>query len=273
MKILLKSLKIYAKMDGLWMLRDTKYCILQIVADIISVSATIIAMIILSIQFNGLGGLTHYQTMLMFGIATNVQGLYNLFFANYNNGMVSRIIGRGQIEHYMVQPVPIWIQIATRGFAPFSANSQFLISLVLIVYSMKELRILTVFMLMIVMLISILSTVTMTSVIYIISTIAFYSPSAGEEISQPILALFVNTSYFPIVKMNVFFRVLYVFIFPIGSIAWLPTKMIVEKDKIIIIIFIIIPLVLLGLANVTFRKGLDYYAKKGAGRYSSFGHR
>lgn len=38
LKMLIKSLKIYARMDLLWLLRDTKYCALQIIADIISVT-------------------------------------------------------------------------------------------------------------------------------------------------------------------------------------------------------------------------------------------
>ena len=34
-KLLLRSYKIYARMDFLWLIRDTKYCLLQIFADLI----------------------------------------------------------------------------------------------------------------------------------------------------------------------------------------------------------------------------------------------
>lgn len=271
--MLCKLLKAYAKMDALWLLRDTRYCLLQIVADIISVSSTLISMILLSNEFDGFGGLTHYQTMLMLGIAANVHGIYNLFFANYNNGMISRIIGRGQIDHYLIQPVPIWIQILTRGFAPFSGNAQFLLSFILIIFSLCKLQILSLVMVTQVLFISLLSTVTMTSFIYMVSTAAFYAPAAAEEISEPIETLFLNLSYFPILQMNIICRVLYTFIVPVASIAWLPTKILIEENNIIIMFFAITPCVSLALANICFRKGLNYYAKKGAGRYSGFGHR
>ena len=31
-------------------------------------------------------------------------------------GNISRVIGRGQLDHWMIQPVPVWIQMATCGF-------------------------------------------------------------------------------------------------------------------------------------------------------------
>lgn len=273
MFMLLKSLKVYAKMDLLWLLRDTKYCILQIFADIVSVISTVLALMCLAMKFENIGGFSYYQLLLMFGIATSVHGIYNMFFANYNNGMVSRIIGRGQIEHYIIQPIPIWIQIITRGFAPFSGNSQFFLSIVLIVFSLKKLGILSTVMMGKVLAVSVISVIMMVSIIYMVSTVAFYAPSAAEDISQPILALFVNTSYFPLGSMDFICKLLYTFIIPVGSIAWFPTKVILENNIFSEVKLLLAPIVAIALANLFFRKGLNYYAKKGAGRYSSFGHR
>ena len=54
-KLLCRLLKVHAKMDALWLLRDTRYCLLQIVADVISVSATLVSMILLLNEFDGFG--------------------------------------------------------------------------------------------------------------------------------------------------------------------------------------------------------------------------
>lgn len=270
---LLRAYKIYAKMDLLWFLRDTKYCLLQIFADVISLLSTLIGLILLSFQFGGIGGFSTNQILFMFGVSSLVQGLYNMFFANYNNGMISRIIGRGQIDHYVTQPAPIWMQIITRGFAPISGNSQFIISLFLLVYSMRLLNLLSFKMVAIVCFSSICSLVTLVSIIYLISATAFYSPASAEEISEPILALFLNTCDFPLGNLGFIQKLLFTFIIPVGSIAWLPTVIIFKKNNLTLLILIIIPFIFLCLSTLTFRKGLNYYAKKGSTRYSGFGHR
>lgn len=136
---------------------------------------------------------------------------------------------------------------------------------------MENLQILSIVMLGKVLFFSIDSTVTMVSFIYAVSTAAFYTPA--EEVSQSILALFLNTSYFPLGNMNTMCRVIYTFFIPVGSIAWFPTKVLVEQNRISGFIFLIIPVAALSIANLFFRKGLNYYAKEGTGRYSGFGHR
>lgn len=271
LKILFKSLAVYSRLDLLWLLRDTKYCILQIVADVVSSSSVIIGILLLSIKFDGLSGMSHSQVILMISISSNVHGIYNLFFANYNNGIISRIIGRGQIEHYIIQPVPIWIQVVTRGFAPFSGNSQFIISTCLMIYALKLLNIFSIIMLLKLVFISIFSTIIMVSYIYMISSLAFYSPSVCEEISQLVLNLFVSTSYFPLGKFKFMYIILYSFVLPVGSIAWFPMKAIFNVNY--CAIYILFAFIILIMSSVFFRKGLDYYAKKGACRYSGFGHR
>lgn len=269
--MLIRSLKIYGKMDLFWFLRDTKYCLMQIFADITSVLSIVIGIILLSTQLDGIGEFRKYQIFLMLGIATSVHGVYTLFFANYNNGAISRIIVRGQIDHYLLQPIPIWIQIITRGFAPFSGNSQFIISLILIIYSLWKLNILSFFILIKILFLVFCSLIIMVSFIYTISSLAFYIPIGIDEISETSLALFSNTNYFPLSQMEFKSKLFFTFFIPIGATAWLPTKFLIENRN--TYIFFLIAVLYICMATYFMRRGLNYYGKKGARGYSSFGHR
>jgi ABC-2 type transport system permease protein len=44
----------------------------------------------------------------------------------YNIMHISRRIGRGQLDHILIQPQPIWIALLTEGFVPFSGSWSFL---------------------------------------------------------------------------------------------------------------------------------------------------
>ena len=45
----------------------------------------------------------------------------NMFFG-YNVLTISRRLGRGQLDHTLVQPQPIWLSLLTEGFMPFSGS-------------------------------------------------------------------------------------------------------------------------------------------------------
>src|SRR5258708_27375293 len=53
----------------------------------------------------------------MLGYAALVEGLVNPFFG-YNVSFISRRLGRGQLDHTLIQPQPLWLSLLTEGFSP-----------------------------------------------------------------------------------------------------------------------------------------------------------
>ena len=92
---LLRLYSLYGKMDLMWFLRDTRYCLLYMISDLICSLSSICGIFLLSENFGGFGGMNQQEVLFMLSYAVVVQGLYMMFFLGNNTGMVSRIIGRG----------------------------------------------------------------------------------------------------------------------------------------------------------------------------------
>ena len=118
-----RLLLLSARMDMLWLLRDTRNCLLVMVTDLIGTASGIAGIALLAVRFDGIGGMSQAQVLFMLGYATCIDGLFMLFFGMTNTGMISRIIGRGQFEHMLIQPVPLPIQLFASGFIPFTGSS------------------------------------------------------------------------------------------------------------------------------------------------------
>ena len=95
LKILFRLYRQYTKMDLLWFLRDTRYCLLQIFSDTVCAVCTIAGVFLLSEKFGGFGGMNQGEILFMMGFSTLVDGIYMMFFIDNNTSMISRIIGRG----------------------------------------------------------------------------------------------------------------------------------------------------------------------------------
>lgn len=272
-KLLLRSYKIYARMDFLWLIRDTKYCLLQILADLISSLSSILIILQLAKRFQNIGGLDYYELVLMLGISVAVFGLYDMFFANYNNGLVCRIIGRGQIDHYLIQPVPLFIQIITRGFAPFSGSSQLIMAVIMITLALRKLSRLTLSNMVSALICSVGALIIIVCMIYLHSTIAFFNPASGEEVGTIVLEMFRENSIFPLGELLGGLQIFFSSVIPVGAIAWIPTMIITRWKKEYMMIYGMMALSFMVITIWIFKRGIQYYVQKGSGRYSGFGHR
>ena len=139
LKRILKLFAISAKLDLIWLLCDTKFALVGISADIISNIATVSGVFLIAVRFGGIGGMNTNEVLFMMAYSTLVTGLFIMFGAG-NNIHISRIIGRGQLEHLFIQPLPIQVQLFTSGFAPFTGWSNFVSGLVMIVIAINRLN-------------------------------------------------------------------------------------------------------------------------------------
>jgi len=280
-KTLFRLFGIYSKMDLMWFLRDTRYCLLQIAADTISAAAAVSGVFLLSVQFGGIGGMNENEILFMLSYATVVDGVFVLFFAGSNTGSISRVIGRGQLDHAAIQPVPLWIQLITGGFCPVSGSSMLVCGIALSIYSIHRLQMNISAMWILTYLFSVIcSNIIIVSVIYIISCLAFYAPAAAEEISEVARDLFTSLKSYPLGGISVLWQTVFCTLIPVGLAAWLPSTVLFSKVPNSFFggwkapaLILAVSAILLLTANLLFKKGMNYYAKNGSPRYSGFGHR
>ena len=88
-----RLLRIAAKIDMMWLLRDTKYALAAISADIIANLSAVSGVFLIAVRFGGIGGMSADEVLFMMSYSTLVTGLFILFGAQ-NNIHISRIIGR-----------------------------------------------------------------------------------------------------------------------------------------------------------------------------------
>jgi ABC-2 type transport system permease protein len=266
---------ISAKMDLMWLLRDTKFAIVAIIADAISNISVVSGVYLIALRFGGIGGMSVDEILFMMSYSTIITGLFIMFGAS-NNIHISRIIGRGQLDHMFIQPLSLKVQFITCGFMPFTGSSNFIIGCVMLIISAGRLK-LNITPWWIFMLIVYLAT-TMVIIFaraYLVSSAAFYAPVAAEEISSTAIEGTWQLSTFPLSGMPYFIQIPLLTILPEGFMCWFPSMCLLGRPPLNLtgLYPLIYALILSLIASYIFRKGLNFYVRKGSNRYVPYGFR
>ena len=267
---------LYAKMDLAWFLRDTKFCVMAITADFISNLAAVAGVFLLAWRFDGVGGMSRYEVLFMLGYVTLITGVYQLFFANFNTGHISRRIGRGQMEHMLIQPVPMPVQLLVEGFIPVSGNSNFVSGSLLLGIALHHLGISPTWWWLVSLVGSVAVTmVILLSLLYLFSTAAFYAPVQAEEITSYVSDATGQLSSYPLSGMGLAVQLPLITIFPAGLMGWFPSLVLLGKPPLQLTAWypLIVAAVLFLITLTVFKKGLKHYVQTGSNRYSAVGHR
>ena len=274
-KRIIKLLAISAKVDMVWLLRDTKYATLGILGDMVNNVAAVSGVFLIAVRFGGIGGMSTDEVLFMMAYSTLVTGIFILFGAG-NNIHISRIIGRGQLEHLFIQPLQLGVQLLTNGFAPFTGGGNFIVGVVLMVIAVSRLG-LNLSLVWILTLIAYLIT-TMAIIIaraYLVSSVTFYAPVAAEEITYTAIDETWLLSTFPLSGMPRFIQIPLLTILPEGLMAWFPSLVLLGKMQMDLLAYYpMLFAVLIALtASYFFKKGLRHYVTKGSNRYVPYGFR
>ena len=275
LKYIIKLFAISAKVDMVWLLRDTKFAVMGICGDMINNIATVSGVFLIAVRFGGIGGMSTDEVLFMMAYSTLITGIF-ILFGSGNNIHISRIIGRGQLEHMFIQPLPLSVQLLTSGFAPFTGGGNFAVGIVLMTVAVNRLALDTSLIWILTLIAYIL--VTMIIVIarsYLASSLTFYAPVAAEEIASTTIDEAWLLSTFPLSGMPRFIQIPLLTILPEGLMAWFPSLILLGKIQYGLIMFY--PMLFALLAALTasyfFKKGLKYYVQKGSNRYVPYGFR
>jgi ABC-2 type transport system permease protein len=104
---------------------------------------------------------------------------------------------------------------------------------------------------------------------------AFYAPVAAEEISSYVIDSTSYISSFPLSGMPNYLQISLTTLIPAGLMAWFPSLILLGKPPLNIPVYypLVFAIILSVIATILFKKGLNYYVKKGSNRYSTAGHR
>ena len=275
LKRLISLFAISAKMDLVWLLRDTKFALTAILADTITNLSVVSSVYLIALRFGGIGGMSIDEVLFMMAYSTITTGIF-ILFGSGNNIHISRIIGRGQLEHLFVQPLSLKTQLITSGFAPFTGSGNFIIGCILLIISINRLHLQISLWWMTLLIIYILSTmIIIVARSYLVSSAAFYAPVAAEEISSTAIEGTWQLSTFPLSGMPSFIQIPLLTILPEGFMAWFPSLCLLGKPPLNLTEYypLAYALIIALAANFIFRKGLNYYVKKGSNRYVPYGFR
>lgn len=262
-----------ARLDFMWMTRDFRFFVINVVSDIILNLAGVTAVFLLAERFGGIGPWSRDQILFMLGYAALVRGILEVGFG-YNVLAISRRIGRGQLDHTLAQPQPLWMALATEGFMPFTGLWPLLAGIGITVWAVlqAEIPMSAGWWLMLAGNLA-ASCAVVLAFSYLWGSLAFWAPVAAEEISSRAFGFLYQLKSFPLDGLSSFLLAAMLTVLPVGFVAWYPCRQllgIAPPD------FWHTPLAALGLALVAafvFRRGLKHYAQTGSQRYIGWGHR
>lgn len=263
-----------ARMNAIRILRTREQAIAHTVTDFIWHSGAMLAPILVAVRFGHIGPWPVAAVVFMLAYRTIVSSLLDALGDNYF--FLSRRIGRGQLDHYLVQPQPLWRILLTEGFTPLDFWPTLALGLALMAWSVTRLHV-TVspgwFGLLGINLLA--SMAVQTAFLYAWSCLAFWAPRSAEEISSAAHSL-IGEVGFPLDPVPRALRVVLVTAVPSGLLSWLPSRALLHIGGAGAVDAWLTPLaaiVLGAFALFLFRLGLRHYRYSGSTRYTDFGHR
>ena len=270
---LLRRWRVQAYMDLMWMTRDFKLCAINIVSDVLLNLCGVAAVFLLAERFDGIGSWTQPQIIFMLGYAALLRGILDVGFS-YNVLHISRRIGRGQFDHVLIQPQPMWMILLTEGFMPFSGGLSLITGLGITSWAVTQVTLPAIDGWWLWLLFNLGgSCAIVLAFSFLWSTLAFWSPVGAEEVSSQVVRLVFQLKTFPLDGLGPVFQCALLTVLPVGFAAWFPSQVLLglRDDPLYMT-----PLVAAGfglVASLAFYRGLKRYEQTGSQRYVGWAHR
>ena len=267
---------IYARMDWQLLSRDARTGLIFILSDWVSAVTSVLGIALLAVRFEGIGALSADEILWMLGFFSLADGFTLMMTGNCNALFFSRVSGRGQVDHMLIQPCPMWMQLLTEGFLPFTGSSGFLTGLALTAVATARLGIAVTPDWILLLLVYVLArTATAMGVGLMTGAAAFYRPVSCEELSTVALDALNAAGKYPLATLPVWLQGLLLTVLPVGLMAYLPSLVLLKKLRapLACVWPVAAGAAFLSLAGLLFRKGLKHYARNGCPRYKEIGHR
>lgn len=262
-------------MDLVWITRGPRLFVVYYLSDLLLNVAMVSGTLLLAERFDGIGPWSKLQVLFLLGYGTLVNGLTEMLFG-WNMLMISRRVGRGQFDHMLIQPIPLWMSLLTEGFLPFSGSAIVLTGCVLSGWALIHLHMLVTAGWLFLLVLNLIGSVAIVLAFsFFWGSLAFWAPRGAEEISSSALGLLSQLKAFPLDGLRPMLLGGLMSILPVGFVAWFPARALLGIDRSMgsALITPSVAVLAAGLAVFVFKRGLRQYGRTGSQRYLSFGHR
>lgn len=275
--------RLAAYLDFLWLARNPRHFLAYYLADGILNLAAITALLLLAERFAGIGAWSKSEVIFMLGYAAITGGLLDTFF-NFNVAFISRRIGRGHLDHLLVQPTPLWLALLTEGFVPLSGSAMLLPGAGLMLWAGSRLGLAPGPAWLGLLALNLLASVAIAlSFSTLWGSLAFWAPRAAEEVSTRAMRLLDQLKPFPLGGLPPALVTTLLTALPAGFLAWYPARALLAlassdphsalRTPHPALITPLAALLFALLAAWVFRKGMAAYGRTGSQRYLALGHR
>lgn len=274
-KRLFRLWKLYARMDWYYVTQDVFTAVVTILSETVFGLASFTGIALLAVQFGGVGTLSAPEVLVMLSFHIFSRGLENLFFGNYNVSMISRRVGRSQVDHMLLQPLPLWMQLLTEGFMPLSGSQSMLCgAAALFLFVPRAGLTVSLWWILLLVLLALSRIAIRLAFAYMAGAAAFWEPVGFEELSDVVLSLCDTVSDYPLSGMPRALVSVLCTAVPLGVLTYLPGLILLGRLNALWAAWpVLLALILGALAAKLFTKGLKHYGKVGSARYKAMGHR
>ena len=266
---------LYASLELIWMTRDPGYFLLCFISDGILAIGGVTSAFLLAERFQGIGAWSKAEVLFMLGYGLIVCGLTSTFLG-YNVLHISRRLGRGQLDHTLIQPQPLWLSLMTEGFSPISGASTLLPGLGLTVWAVRSMALSATLSWTAALISNLLASMAVLAAFsFLWGSLAFWAPRAAEEISSSAVDIMSGLRSFPLDGGSSVLVGGLLTVLPVGFTAWYPARHLVGLDTSAwgALATPAVAVAMVVLAAFVFRKGLREYGRTGSQRYLTLGHR
>jgi ABC-2 type transport system permease protein len=263
-------------MDVLYVARGPRVALTYYFSDLVRGAAAATATFLLAERFGSIGAWSRSEVLFLLGYALLVRMLIDLFF-NYNLAHISRRIGRGQLDHLLIQPQPLWLSLVTEGFAPATGSGMFLPAVLLLGAAGQQLDLTITPAWCVLFVIEVLASILVVQAFeYAWASLAFWAPRAAEEINSRTWDLLHTLTPFPLDGLSGWALGGLLTVVPAGLVAWYPSRALLGLSPTLWPDAAVVPLAAIlfaAFAAWIFTRGLNHYGHTGSSRYLDYGHR
>jgi ABC-2 type transport system permease protein len=270
----LRLLGASVRLNAIRILRTREQAIAYTLTDFIWHSGAMLAPILVAVRFGHIGPWPVAAVVFMLAYGAVVASLMDVL--GDGPWHMSQRIGRGQLDHSLLQPHPLWRVFLSDGFTPFDFWPVLTLGLTLLVWSSARMHVTASPGWLGLLAVNLLaSIVVQTSFLYAWGCVAFWAPRGAEEISSAAARLVTQVS-FPLDPAPRALRVVLVSAVPSGLLSWLPARALLRVAGAgpgDVWLTPLAAIVLGAVALLLLRLGLRHYRRTGSSRYTDHGHR
>jgi ABC-type uncharacterized transport system permease subunit len=263
-----------ARLNAARILWTREQAIMHTLTDFVWHSGEMVAPILVAVRFGHIGPWPAAAVVFMLAYGAAVSSMMDTL--GDSPWYLSQGIGRGRLDHALLQPQPLWRVLFTESFTPFDFWPVLALGLALMGWAAARLRVPVGPGWLALLSINLLASIAVqTAFLYAWGSLAFWAPRGAEKVSSAAANLIGKLS-FPLDPVPRPLRVVLLTAVPSGLLSWLPVRALLHIGAAGPLDAWFTPgaaLVLSALAVLLSRLGIRRYRHTGSTRYIDHGHR